>query len=121
MASHIEWVAGVAGGRPRVGALGSARPAVHHQLHSVAQFAGGDGVPTTVAEAVALGRVLCRDPAGPVVHVEEELREGGKAEKLAPWTCGPMLITVFLFGFFFPSSGFSRDFFQQYSLTFKAQ
>lgn len=76
MASHIERVAGVAGGRPRVGTLGSALPAVHRQLHPVALFAGGDAVPATVAEAVALGRVLRRDPAGPVVHVEEELRGG---------------------------------------------
>lgn len=93
--SHVERVAGVAGGRPCVGTLGLALLAVHHQLHPVALFAGGDGVPTTVAVAVTLGRVLRRDHAGPVVHMEEELC-GGRAEKLAVCTCGPMRITEYM-------------------------
>lgn len=73
MPSYIKRVAGVAGGRACVGTLRLALLAVHHQLQPVAQFAGGDCVPATVAEAVTLGFVLCCDPAGPVVHVEEEL------------------------------------------------
>ncbi|TNN46938.1 hypothetical protein EYF80_042854 [Liparis tanakae] len=59
----------------RVGALGSALLLVHLQLQPVAELLGGDGVPPAVAEALALGRVLRRDPPGAVVHVEEQLEE----------------------------------------------
>lgn len=73
MPSDVKRVTGVASGRPCVRTLCSAHLAIYHQLHPVAKFAGGDCVPATVTEAVTLGCMLCCDPAGPVVHMEEEL------------------------------------------------
>lgn len=78
ISSDIDGVVGIARVGACVGTLCLALLLVDHQLHPVAKLLGNDGVPLSVAEALALRHVLRCDPSSSVVNMEEQLGAEGK-------------------------------------------
>ena len=78
ISSNIDGVVGVTRVGACVGALCLTLLLIDHQLHPVPKLLRSDGVPLSIAEALALRHVLRCDSSSSVVNVEKKLgvREG---------------------------------------------